>query len=37
MVSDLPFAVDGMRLDPVEDEEALAALVAEAVGGAPVQ
>ena len=37
VVSDLPFAVDGMRLGPVEDEEALAALVAEAVGGAPVQ
>lgn len=37
VVSDLPFAVDGMRLAPVEDEEALAALVAEAVGGAPVQ
>ena len=37
VVSDLPFAVDGMRLAPVEDEEALAALVAEAVGGTPVQ
>ena len=37
VVSDLPFAVDGMRLGPVEDEEALAALVAEAVGDAPVQ
>ena len=37
VVSDLPFAADGMRLAPVEDEEALAALVAEAVGGVPVQ
>ena len=37
VVSDLPFAVDGMRLEPVEDEEALAALVAEAVGSTPVQ
>ena len=37
VVSDLPFAADGMRLAPVEDEEALAALVAEAVGDTPVQ
>lgn len=37
VVSDLPFAVDGMRLEPVEDGEALAALVAEAVGSTPVQ
>ena len=37
VVSDLPFAVDGMRLAPEEDEEALAALVAEAVGSTPVQ
>ena len=37
VVSDLPFAVDGMRLAPVEDEEALAGLVAEAVGSTPVQ
>ena len=36
VVSDLPFAADGMRLAPVEDEEALAALVAEAVGDTPV-
>ena len=37
IVSDLPFAVDGMRLAPEEDEEALVALVAEAVGTTPVQ
>ena len=37
VVSDLPFAVDGMRLAPEEDEEALAALVAEAIGTTPVQ
>ena len=37
VVSDLPYAVDGMRLETVEDEEALAALVAEAVGSTPVQ
>ena len=37
VVSDLPYAVDGMRLEAVEDEEALAALVAEAVGSTPVQ
>ena len=37
VVSDLPFAVDGMRLDPVEDEEARAALVAEAAGRDPVR
>ncbi|MCY4452857.1 MAG: efflux RND transporter periplasmic adaptor subunit [Immundisolibacterales bacterium] len=37
VVSDLPFAVDGMRLAPEEDEEALVALVAEAVGTTPVQ
>ena len=37
VVSDLPFAADGMRLAPVEDEEVLAALVAEAVGDTPVQ
>ena len=37
VVSDLPFAADGMRLAPVEDEEALAALVDEAVGNVPVQ
>ena len=37
VVSDLPFAADGMRLAPVEDQEALAALVAEAVGDVPVQ
>ena len=37
VVSDLPFAADGMRLAPVEDEAALAALVAEAVGSTPVQ
>ena len=37
VVSDLPFAVEGMRLAPLEDEEALAALVAEAVGSAPFQ
>ena len=36
VVSDLPFAVDGMRLLPVEDETALAALVAEAAGNTPV-
>ena len=37
VVSDLPFAADGMRLAPVDDEEAQAALVAEAVGDTPVQ
>ena len=37
VITDLPFAVDGMRLAPVEDGEALAALVAEAVGNTPVQ
>ena len=37
VVSDLPFAADGMRLAPVEDQRALAALVAEAVGDVPVQ
>ena len=37
VVSDLPFAVEGMRLAPVEDEAALAALVAEAIGSTPVQ
>ena len=37
VVSDLPFAVEGMQLAPVEDEVALADLVAEAVGDVPVQ
>ena len=37
VVSDLPYAVEGMRLEAFEDEEALAALVAEAVGSTPVQ
>ena len=37
VVTDLPFAADGMRLAPVDDEEAQAALVAEAVGDTPVQ
>ena len=37
VVSDLPFAVDGMRLAPEEDEKALAALVAEAIGTTPVR
>ena len=37
VLSDLPFAVEGMWLAPVEDEEASAALVAEAVGSTPVQ
>ena len=37
VVSDLPFAADGMRLAPLDDDEALAALVAEAVGDTPVQ
>ena len=37
VVTDLPFAADGMRLAPVEDQEALTALVAEAVGDTPVQ
>ena len=37
VVSDLPFAADGMRLAPVDDEEAQASLVAEAVGDTPVQ
>ena len=37
VVSDLPFAADGMRLAPVEDEAALSALVSEAVGSTPVQ
>ena len=37
VVSDLPYAIDGMRLETVEDEEALAALVAEAIGSTPVQ
>ena len=36
VISDLPFAVEGMRLAPVGDEEALAALVAEALGTTPV-
>ena len=37
VISDLPYASDGMRLAPVEDDEALAALVDEAVGNVPVQ
>ena len=37
VVSDLPFAADGMRLAPIEDEAALSALVSEAVGSTPVQ
>ena len=37
VVTDLPFAADGMRLAPVDDEEARAALVSEAVGDTPVQ
>ena len=37
VVSDLPFAADGMRLAPVDDEEAQASLVAEAVGDTPVR
>ena len=37
VISDLPFAVEGMLVAPVADEEALAALVAEAVGATPVR
>ena len=37
VVSDLPFAAEGMRLAPLDDEEAQASLVAEAVGDTPVQ
>ena len=37
VVSDLPFAADGMRLAPVDDEEARSSLVAEAVGDTPVR
>ncbi len=37
VLSDLPFAAEGMRLAPIEDEEGLAALVAEAVGTTPVR
>ena len=37
VISDLPFAVEGMRLRPVADEDAAARLVAEAVGATPVQ
>ena len=37
VVSDLPFAADGMRLAPVDDEEARASLVGEAVGDTPVR
>ena len=37
VISDLPYAAEGMRLAPVADDEALARLVAEAVGNTPVQ
>ena len=37
VVSDLPFAVEGMRLTPVEDKAALEALVSQALGATPVQ
>lgn len=37
VVSDLPFAVEDMRLDPVVDRTAAARLTAEAVGATPVQ
>ncbi len=37
VISDLPFAVEGMRLAPDEDEAALEALVSEALGNTPVQ
>ena len=37
VVSDLPFAVEGMRLAPVEDKAALEALVSQALGATPVQ
>ena len=37
VVSDLAFAVEGMLLVPAADDEALAALVAEAIGTTPVQ
>ena len=37
VVSDLPFAADGMRLAPVDDEEARSSLVAEAAGDTPVR
>ena len=37
VISDLIPAIDGMLLDPVDDAEALAALIAEAEGHGPVQ
>jgi multidrug efflux system membrane fusion protein len=37
VISDLIPAIDGMLLEPVDDEEALAALIAEAEGRGPVQ
>ena len=37
IISDLPFAVEGMRLAPDEDDAALEALVLEALGTTPVQ
>lgn len=37
VVSDLPFAVEGMRVRPVVDRDAAESLVAEAVGATPVR
>jgi RND family efflux transporter MFP subunit len=37
VISDLIPAIDGMLLDPVDDDDALAALIAEAQGRGPVQ
>ena len=37
VISDLPFAVEGMRLVPDEDDAALEALLSEALGTTPVQ
>ena len=37
VISDLIPAIDGLLLEPVDDEEALAALIAEAEGRGPVQ
>ncbi len=37
VISDLPFAVEGMRVRPVVDRDATESLVAEAVGATPVR
>lgn len=37
VISDLPFAVEGMRVGPVEDPDAAANLAAEAMGATPLQ